>query len=482
MNKAHIHTQWASDEPRDTAGAQDGHRVSRETHPAPSKLQLHHPMPNVLFVSFDAFRPGEVKKSYAISSIIAHLKQFSLEHPQRIDCCSFNLFERRYKPEDVVAGLLERHDLRDYDMMLLPDYAWATHLTQPVVAGVRSAGFEGKVVLGGYEVTATPDRNMAEAYPYADHCIRGYAERAVLDLLTQATEERVLNVSADAAELTSPYLTGEMPFGGDVRMVRWETKRGCPYTCGFCEWASVNSGHQKISHLNEQRLLAELALFARSNVEKINVLDPTFNTGNRYLRLLEELLKLPRITFSLQTRLELIATDAGERFLALLRGARNIRLEVGIQTVVPSEMATIGRRNDLAKVDDVLRRLADLGIDYEASLIYGIPGQTLKTFRESIAFLTQRGCSRDRIRAFPLRIPKYSPIGQDDPMLQEGILTSDNCECSVVQASSSFGLAEWTAMRDLAEDLGRSPGRAEEADVVRRNGSPSLTHGNPVHV
>jgi hypothetical protein len=170
------------------------------------------------------------------------------------------------------------------------------------------------------------------------------------------------------------------------------------------------------------------------------------------------MVKLRHISFHVQTRFEMIRGDAGERFLELCREGGNIFLEFGVQTVIPAEMEMIGRRNDVAHMAKVMRRLKEMRIPFDTNLIYGIPGQTMESFAQSIDFVIQNGCRSSDVRCFALRIPKGSAIRSRAGFVREFPLPSDNCETKVVCSSSSFSFGEWMGMKAMAESLQSAPG------------------------
>ncbi|MBK6965072.1 MAG: radical SAM protein [Bacteroidales bacterium] len=127
----------------------------------------------------------------------------------------------------------------------------------------------------------------------------------------------------------------------------WETKRGCPYKCGFCEWGNAIV---KVMELPKDRLLNEIELFKESTVSEINILDGTFNWGKNYLFYFAELLKSTTLKITCQVRFESLLTKHGNEFFELVKSNRDrIHLEFGLQTIHPEEMKTISRINDLDK-------------------------------------------------------------------------------------------------------------------------------------
>jgi radical SAM superfamily enzyme YgiQ (UPF0313 family) len=364
-------------------------------------------MSRVLVFTFDLLRRGAPKKGYSIASIAAFVKHHM--PGTTFDYFSLNLLRPwlPYRMRNVVE-VLNLLRIRRYDAILVPDYVWSGDDCKCLTAAIRRLRPFGKIVVGGYQVTATPDHLLDEYYPDADYCIKGYAEEAVVQILQGRQRAKAAVVAVDVAHLVSPYLSGEIQLGSHVRSARWETKRGCPYSCGFCEWSALPD--RKMYNISRDRLRDELAVLSRSSVTKVDVLDGTFNAGDTYLELVDAIGQIRNIQFHLQTRPEPLTTPKGEEFLRKCAEYRNVYLELGIQTIVADEMRVIGRDNDVERVGTSLRRLTELGIPYETNLIYGIPGQTLPSFHKSIDFLVGHGCPVNRIKAYALRIPRTSRI------------------------------------------------------------------------
>jgi radical SAM superfamily enzyme len=186
-------------------------------------------------------------------------------------------------------------------------------------------------------------------------------------------------------------------------------------------------------------------------VGKINFMDPVFNMGREYLELMQHMADIRLGSqIALQTRFELIRNSEGERFLDLA-AELGAHLEFGLQTAAEDEGKTINRRNRSDAVESALHRIRDRGISFEVSLIYGLPGQTVRSFRESIDFLQRNGC--ERIVAWPLMLLRGTELhGQREqwgyrerPMGRFGI--------PVAYQSASFTEAEWHQMRVIAEGL-----------------------------
>jgi radical SAM superfamily enzyme YgiQ (UPF0313 family) len=198
-------------------------------------------------------------------------------------------------------------------------------------------------------------------------------------------------------------------------------------------------------------VLQELRYLGERGVQRINVVDPVFNSGIEYLAFLEEALRLDvPAEIVLQARFENIIGQPGSRFLELC-SRLNVRLEFGLQTIHAAEFKPINRGNNLEHITSVLARLVALKIPFEVSLIYGLPNQTVSSFGESIAFLRERGCSV--IKAFPLMLLRGTPLWVQRRRWALRERSLGPYRIPTVVSSASFDETEWQAMRLIADGL-----------------------------
>jgi radical SAM superfamily enzyme YgiQ (UPF0313 family) len=349
-------------------------------------------------------------------------------------------------------------------------YVWAEPLITPLLAELRRAGFRGRIILGGPQISYAP-REIAHLYPDADVFVRGYAEAALCELVNDPGRPRVPGVvyrdgfdlgqqaEPELEAMPSPWLSGVVDVEPDS-FIRWETQRGCPYRCSFCQHRDAGSVPAR-HRTDEGRIEAEIRLFARKRVREIAVLDPIFNARapgahDRATRILEQFLALGfRGHLSLQCRPELIDED----FLAVCAGL-NVQLEFGLQTTEPNEWKPIRRGNQLARVDAALRGCRERGIDHQVSLIFGLPGQTLASFERSIEWCLVRQVPV--IKAFPLMLLRGTEL---ELQREHWGLRETDTAMPVVCGSNSFDERDWVEMARLSEAL-LATERTHPTDIV----------------
>jgi hypothetical protein len=260
-------------------------------------------------------------------------------------------------------------------------------------------------------------------------------------IFTSKVNDRFVETKLFDNDLISPYLSGVILKG--TEKIYWESKRGCPYTCGFCEWG--NAANRKVYEIDSRRVKKEIALFKTYNLKEINVIDATFLIRERDYEILQELLTIPYCNITMQVRFENLDSNIGDKFLKLCHENRDrIKLEFGLQTIHESEMKALNRMNDLDKIQKIITKLNLNRINYLISIIFGIPGQTTDSFDKTIEFIKKNGC--EQFVAFPLQIPKNSELSRMKSKYQIEECQGSSFSLSFVDQSYSFSRADWEDM------------------------------------
>jgi len=331
-------------------------------------------------------------------------------------------------------------------------YVWCERELVDLLRLLRRRGFRGRIILGGPQISYSGP-GLEQLYPEADVFVRGYGEQALAALADDPGRPSIAGVhyagaldhcaqtEVDLETLPSPHLSssGACP----ERFLRFETQRGCPYRCGFCQHRAPDRTTRRRA-LGAPRVMAEIDLFCATGVKEIAVLDPIFNIGARADEILARFVSRGyRGRLSLQCRAELVT----ERFLDLA-AQLDVVLEFGLQTIHDAEGDAVERRNDVSRVSDVLSEVRARGIDHEVSLIFGLPEQTLDSFERSVGWCLERRVPV--VKAFPLLLLRGTPIERDRARWG---LVEDGGPMPMVVESNSFSRAEWRRMATLAEAL-----------------------------
>ena len=419
-----------------------------------ARLPLVSPAPTgparrVVLVAFDWHRAKDPRTPLGHASILASLERAGVDVRSLV-------FHRNDPEFDVGRCLAEvRAATRGAGPVdvAVGVYVWNERVVQQLLRGLRAGGFTGRVVLGGPQVSYVGP-GLERLYPDADLFVRGAAEQALTALAlghdpraipgvhAAGDADREVHAEVELGRLASPWLSGacEVPEGG---FVRWETARGCTYSCSFCQHREPGA-RQRTRPFPLDRLRDELRLFAAKGVRDVAVLDPVFNLGSHPLEVLRLVRESGlRARLSLQCHFETLTPE----FLDACEGL-DVRLEFGLQSVQRAEMRAVQRVNRLDRVEHGIAELNRRGIAFEVSLIYGLPEQTLESFRANVDYCRERGVPV--LRAYPLALLRGTPLERD--RARWGFVETDD-EIPLVCASNSFDERDWRQMRALAEGL-----------------------------
>ncbi len=257
-------------------------------------------------------------------------------------------------------------------------------------------------VAGGPEVTANP-----RAFKNFDWTIAGQGEEATIQLLLSITNKENSSDSKDgipgvyfnsldkentnnnspvkrtvpcpAEQLHSPYLDGTIDvaeYGGAL----WELARGCPFKCSYCY---ESKGEKKIAYFPMERLEKEIELFAKKKINQVFVLDPTYNASKeraiRMLKIIEK--KAPGMFFYFEARAEFIDRELARAFTRI-----PCALQIGLQSADVNVLKNVNRTLDRKKFERNIGYLNEEGVTFGLDLIFGLPGDTYKGFKNSIDF------------------------------------------------------------------------------------------------
>lgn len=282
------------------------------------------------------------------------------------------------------------------DMIGFSTYLWNRHLTIEVCRIIKNKFPEIIFFAGGAEATALPE-NLLNSAPF-DFIIKGEGELALSQVLINIIRQEPFNdldgvyVKDEFSDLEknqcpvmnledipSPFLSGVI----DVKKysgVLWELSRGCPFKCSFC---FESRGVAGVRQYSLERIQKELELFEDEKVNQIFVLDPTFNRDvKRAKKILRMIIKTaPFIHFTFEVRTEFIDAEIAELFASI-----NCSLQIGLQSAIPDVLSMVNRAIDPEKYADKISLLNEAGVIFGLDLIYGLPGDTLEGFKNSLNY------------------------------------------------------------------------------------------------
>lgn len=346
-------------------------------------------MSNLLFISFDFHELNKPIKSVAIATLEAYLikKIKNIE----VESFSFNMNDE-YSILFEQMALLSRVLIKKHDYICISMYAWNMRYVNLLIELIKISNPTSTIIAGGYEVNFNTVEKLKNQYKGFNHYIVGYAEESLYRIISRKDSNVVLSYEVDNKGVPEIYCNGIIPITSES-VVRLETKRGCPNRCTYC--AYKNNDHKKITTHNIDKVKKELEYLNYINVEKVNILDAIFTLEN-YKEILDFLVDIkfkPLISFQMKFELFYLEMNKNNGLLSSLNKL-NVELEFGLQSISKEVLSIVERTNDLVKIEAVMKQMSENNIKYEVSVIRGLPGETVESYKNMIEFLTSNHCNK----------------------------------------------------------------------------------------
>ncbi|MBW1799461.1 MAG: radical SAM protein [Deltaproteobacteria bacterium] len=165
------------------------------------------------------------------------------------------------------------------------------------------------------------------------------------------------------------------------------TSRGCHYRCRFCTY---HHWFPKVQYKSLEVLKDELRRIQNLGfVRHVRFSDDNFTAKRSRLKAVLEMMIQERFdfTWSSYARANALTPD----LVRLMKASGCDLLVMGIESGSPAILKNMDKRLDPGQALDALRMLKNHDIDSQAAFIVGYPGETEKTFHETIDFINQSG-------------------------------------------------------------------------------------------
>ncbi|MBI3513721.1 MAG: cobalamin B12-binding domain-containing protein [Proteobacteria bacterium] len=376
---------------------------------------------------------GQNYLPYAVGLLQSYVEQQAAD-PQRYQ---FLLpVYKRIPVDEAVAALA------DADVVGFSLYVWNLRISLEVARRLKARRPDILVVFGGPQV---PDRSedFLRENPFIDVAVNGPGERGFLELVEalpgrewsairgisyiDAAGGFVSHAKGDRREMSevpSPYLTGVfeplMAARSDESWIAlWETNRGCPFSCTFCDWGSATAA--KVLSFEIDRLYGEIKWFAERRIEFLFCCDANFGILARDVEITRAV-AAAKIEYGYPKAFSVQNTkNATERAYQTQKILAEAGLSKGtvlsMQSVNEGTLESIKRDNiSLGSYEELQRRFTRDRIETYSDLIIALPGETFDTFADGVSRLIENG-QHNRIQFNNLSILPNAEMG--DPAYQE---------------------------------------------------------------
>ncbi len=161
------------------------------------------------------------------------------------------------------------------------------------------------------------------------------------------------------------------------------TTRGCPFKCIFCLPDLLGRG---VRFRSAEKVIEEIKyLINEFGIRDIAFWDDIFTLNKKRLfsiceRIIEEKLKF---IWSAQARADCVSPD----MIEIMARAGCWKLFFGVESLVQKNLDTLKKEETVEQIFEAIKFTKKAGIETEASLIFGIPGETFEEGLETIRLI-----------------------------------------------------------------------------------------------
>ena len=364
---------------------------------------------------------------------------------------------KRFSDYKFLSTIYKRELLKDCieklisaDIVLFSTYVWNEQISLKIAEELKKKDKNKFIIFGGPSVPDSIEGNAEKflrKYSFIDVCIHQEGERTVSKLLDDYPNIDYLNTPNISyiknnkfknnpniprlktfEKAPSPYLCGvfdqlieENP--NERWLASWETNRGCPFSCAYCDWGSATNS--KVARMEIDRVFDELDWFSKKKIEFIFCCDANFGMLPRdydiALRAVENKKKYgyPHVLSVQNTK------NARERAYKVQKLLAENSLSKGVtlamQSVDSHTLKEIKRDNiSIEDYQELQRRFTKDGIPTYTEFILGLPGDTYETFAKGVSDVIQAG-QHNRIQFNNLSILPNAEMAREDYMSRNHI-------------------------------------------------------------
>lgn len=349
----------------------------------------------------------------------------------------------------------------DPDVVAFSCYIWNFEYSKKIAIRLKEVYPNCTIIFGGHSIPINSGCTLEEC-EYVDYTIHGEGEIPFLELLlylcgnikienvhnisyrNNKTIEYSYNSECIVQDYPSPYLTGIFEkfydFENNKYTATLETNRGCPFSCGYCDWG-LNSA--PLRKMDLAKVLDEIEWMGKHNILTCFGADSNFGLFNRDIKITEKLIEVKNRYGFPRKYVVSFSKKSDERVLTISKMLNKAKAldgaTISFQSLNEETLKAIGRTNLSAdSFKSLIKKYNEESIPTYSEIILALPLETYDSFLDGICNLVEQG-QYGRINVYNLTLLTNSQLNQESNIKKYGIKTikipQKNYYCKVNQVS-----------------------------------------------
>lgn len=374
-------------------------------------------------------------------------------------CRSIEQINQYFEFLDPIYKALSHDDYHDLlstvDILGLTCYVWNQAYNDQLAAYYKKIRPDGIVVYGGPQVPEDlEEKNQYDQRDFLDYSIEGLGEIAFAEwLLDQPRSNDVL------FEMPTPYTDGvftNLFDTGESFKVSFETNRGCPYRCAFCDWGG--QAKSKLTRFEPEKIYKTIDyIYQHDNVNELEILDANFGIQQQDVDVIDYMInRQDHYNNSLRISYSGLAKNGSKHLPIILNkifsqipiDQRN--LKISFQTHTPEVLKTINRSNiDNNRLLPLIDEYKQQNVPTTSEMIIALPGETADSWLRTLDYNYHK-LGIDYVRTYVLHLVSNTDMSsntyREQHKIKSKVITYDKQEFEIIYDCFSYDLQELIKM------------------------------------
>ena len=304
----------------------------------------------------------------------------------------YTLAELGFKREDP-TNIIQRMNLQTPSVCGFSCYVWNEQYCLALAKKVKQNFPNCRIIFGGAQSSA----KLIE-YDFIDSVILAEGEESFADFLLSDVNQKIYDKQRMSnLDIPSPYTTGLFDkLLEDNPTALWsmtfETNRGCPYACTFCDWGGTT--YSKVRKFDIDRITADLEWAIGKPVSYVFCADANFGIfKERDLEIARVLKRVADLSLIETINLQYAKNSTEIVFeIAQILGEYSRGVTVSVQSMHDATLTAIKRRNmDVNRVQDLIALSKRYNVGTYTEVILGLPEETLESWCDGLCEILELG-------------------------------------------------------------------------------------------